>query len=285
MSRCRYDPGMALTTAERCRLCGGAAFPFGSARLLASLEVSYHRCEACGFVQTEEPYWLEQAYEQPISKIDLGIVSRNIALGDMASTVISMLLDSRGRFLDWGGGYGILVRLMRDRGYDFYWRDPFCDNLFAQGFEWTDGTRAELVTAFEVLEHLPRPVDDVARMADVTDNLLVSTLLLPEPAPAPADWWYYAPETGQHVSFYSRRSLTVLAAQLGMFTASNRGRSLHLFTRSRKAARAFPLVASRHGVRLRRLLPYRRSLLDADFSRLSGAGGRITDQERQSEGA
>jgi hypothetical protein len=254
-----------LTRVERCRVCGEDVSPFGSARVLASLEVSYYRCQACGFVQTEEPYWLERAYEQPIGKTDVGIISRNITLADLASAAISILFDSGGRFLDWGGGYGILVRLMRDRGFDFYWRDPFCDNLLAQGFEWTDETRAELVTAFEVLEHLPRPVDDVVRMAQIADNLLVSTLLLPEPAPAPGDWWYYALEGGQHVSFYSRRSLTVLAGQLGMFAASNRGGSVHLFTRSRKAARAFPLVASRLGVGLRRLLPYRRSLLDADF--------------------
>ena len=274
-----------MTGTERCRLCGEDAFPFGSARILASLEVSYYRCHRCGFVQTEEPYWLERAYEQPISKIDLGIVSRNIALGDTASAVISMLFDSGGRFLDWGGGYGILVRLMRDRGFDFYWRDPFCDNLFAQGFEWADETRAELVTAFEVLEHLPRPADDIARMADIADNLLVSTFLLPEPAPAPGEWWYYALESGQHVSFYSRRSLAVLADQLGMFAASNRGCSVHLFTRSRKAARAFPLVASRHGVRLSRLLPNRRSLLDDDFSRLLHAGGGIPDQVRPNGGS
>lgn len=273
-----------MTRAERCRICGEDALPFGSARILASLEISYYRCHACGFVQTEEPYWLERAYEQPISNIDLGIISRNIALGDTTAAVISMLFDSSGRFLDWGGGYGILVRLMRDRGFDFYWRDPFCDNLFARGFEWADGGRAELVTAFEVLEHLPRPADDVARMAEVADNLLLSTLLLPEPAPPPGGWWYYALESGQHVSFYSRRSLAVLAGQLGMFAASNRGGSVHLFTRSRKAARAFPFVASRHGVRLRRLLPHRKSLLDADFLRLSDAEGRIAHQARPTGG-
>jgi hypothetical protein len=264
--------------AERCRLCGEDALPFGSARILASLEVGYYRCRACGFVQTEEPYWLERAYEQPIAKIDLGIISRNIDLADTTSAVISMLFDSGGRFLDWGAGYGILVRMMRDRGFDFYWRDPFCDNLFAQGFEWNDGTRAELVTSFEVLEHLPRPVNDCARMAEIADNLLVSTLLLPEPAPALGDWWYYALEGGQHVSLYSRRSLTVLADQIGMFAASNRGGSVHLLTRSRRAARAFPLVANRVGVWLRRLWPYRKSLLDADFSRLVGDGEQIPDQ-------
>lgn len=271
-----------MTRAERCRLCGEEASPFGSARILASLAVDYYRCQACGFVQTEEPHWLERAYEQPIANIDLGIISRNIALGATTSAVISTLFDSGGRFLDWGGGYGILVRLMRDRGFDFYWRDPFCENLFAHGFEWAEGGRAELVTAFEVLEHLPRPVEDVAGMAAVSDNLLVSTLVLPDPPPAPGDWWYYALESGQHVSLYSRRSLGVLAGRLGMFAASNRGGSVHLFTRSRKAARAFPLVTSTLGMRLRRLLPERRSLLAADFARISNAAGESPDQVRPS---
>jgi Methyltransferase domain len=187
----------------------------GSAQVLGALEDNSYRCQACGFIQTEQPYWLERAYEQPIGKTDVGIISRNMTLADKASAVISMLFDSRGRFLDWGGGYGILVRLMRDRGFDFYWRDPFCENLSARGFEWIEGSRAEGVTAFEVLEHLLRPVDDVARMAEVSDNLLVSTQVLPEPTPAPGDWWYYALEGGQHVSLYSHRSLAVMAGQLG----------------------------------------------------------------------
>ena len=266
-----------MEIAERCRVCSEESVPFGSARVLGSLEVTYHRCQACGFIQTEEPYWLERAYEQPIGEADVGIISRNIALADSASAVISTLFASGGRFLDWGGGYGILVRLMRDRGFDFYWRDPFCENLFARGFEQDDSTPAELVTAFEVLEHLPRPAEALAEMAEISDNVLASTLLLPEPAPALGEWWYYALEGGQHVSLYSRRSLRVLSEQLGMFVASNRGRSLHLLTRSRKAARAFPLVANRFVVGLRGVVPYRRSLLDADFSRFSDAAETIPD--------
>jgi hypothetical protein len=262
----------------RCRVCSEESVPFGSARVLGTLDVRYFRCEACGFIQTEEPYWLERAYEQPIGVADLGIISRNIGLADTASAVISILFDSGGRFLDWGGGYGILVRLMRDRGFDFYWRDPFCENLFARGFEQTGATPAELVTAFEVLEHLPRPAEALAQMAEVSDNVLASTLLLPEPAPALGKWWYYALEGGQHVSLYSRRSLGLLAEQLGMFVGSNRGRSLHLLTRTRKAAQAFPFVANRLVVRLRRLAPYRTSLLDADVSRLSDTAETTQDQ-------
>jgi Methyltransferase domain len=257
---------------EACRVCGGEAGAFGTASVLRSVEVAYFRCEACGFVQTEEPHWLQRAYEEPIADTDVGILSRNIALADKTAAVISLLCNPDSRFLDWGGGYGILVRLMRDRGFDFYWRDLFCENLFARGFEQAENlTRVELLTAFEVLEHLPRPVDDLAAMSGISDNLLVSTQLLPDPAPAPGEWWYYALEAGQHVSLYSRRALAVLAEQQGMFVASNSGESLHLFTRSRRATRAFPFVVSRPAVWVRGLLPRHRSLLESDYERASGS--------------
>ncbi len=38
-------------------------------------------------------------------------------------------------FLDYAGGYGVFTRLMRDIGFDFYWHDPYTQNLFANGFE------------------------------------------------------------------------------------------------------------------------------------------------------
>jgi hypothetical protein len=42
------------------------------------------------------------------------------------------------------------------------------------------------------------------------------------------DWWYFV-ENGQHVAFYTRASLAVLAVHFGYRLASN-GRDLHLFS-------------------------------------------------------
>jgi hypothetical protein len=45
------------------------------------------------------------------------------------------MFDANNRFIDYGGGYGLFVRLMRDAGFDYYWFDKFCDNVLSKGFE------------------------------------------------------------------------------------------------------------------------------------------------------
>ena len=72
---------------------------------------AYFSCERCGFVQTEEPYWLEEAYAEPINRSDVGLVLRNQRLVQITKLLITKLLitaffDPKGRFVDHGGGYG-----------------------------------------------------------------------------------------------------------------------------------------------------------------------------------
>jgi len=52
------------------------------------------------------------------------------------------------------------------------------------------GRRYELVSAFEVFEHLVNPLEEIERMLRLSDSILFSTLLVPTPAPGLADWWY-----------------------------------------------------------------------------------------------
>ena len=47
----------------------------------------------------------------------------------------TVFFKSNGSIVDYGGGYGLLVRLMRNSGFDFYRYDPYCANFFAKGFE------------------------------------------------------------------------------------------------------------------------------------------------------
>ena len=35
------------------------------------------KCPKCGYVQTETPYWLEQAYVHAINRSDTGLLRRN----------------------------------------------------------------------------------------------------------------------------------------------------------------------------------------------------------------
>lgn len=194
---------------DRCKICGDVRLRFGDAVLMGHRPVVYYRCGSCGFVQTEAPDWLDEAYSDVIHETDIGHVSRNLSLARATVSVITAGFNADSRFLDFGGGYGMLVRLLRDRGLDFYRDDPYCDNLFARGFDRTgtsdDGY--ELVTAFEVAEHLPDPIEGFAAMFRRSDSVLFSTELLPDPPPAPGAWWYYSLESGQHVSLYTPRAL------------------------------------------------------------------------------
>jgi hypothetical protein len=227
-------------------------------------------------VQTEHPVWLEAAYSSAITRSDLGLVNRNLTLATTSRAVIKSFFLQDGRFLDYGGGYGLFVRLMRDCGFDFFRYDKYCLNLFASGFDAPLPLAGsyELVTAFEVFEHLVDPLATIDEMLSCSDNILFTTLLVPDPPPKPGQWWYYGLEHGQHVMFYTLKALEFLAQRHGLFLHS-KNRELHLLTRKRISPALFKLVASRRLGWLGRL-GSRRSLLDVDYATVVGSGGGPT---------
>ena len=216
---------------SQCPICDMEMRAAFSSQILRKYEVAYHRCDQCGFLRTEEPYWLNEAYSDAIVVEDTGLMQRNIIMAARLASVLYFMLEGRGRYLDIAGGYGVLVRLMRDLGLDFYWSDKYSENLMARGFE-LEKTSAPFaaITAFEVLEHVHDPVAFVSENLKTfgTRNLIFSTLLYEGAGPPPRDWWYYAFDAGQHISFYQERTLSRLAGRLGLhFCSAHR---MHLFS-------------------------------------------------------
>ena len=189
--------------------------PAFSATILGRHEVKYYYCGECGLLNTEKPYWLEEAYQEAIADTDTGLVSRNIANSAWLGAILESLAIDKGKFLDVAGGYGMLARLMRDRGFDCYTTDKYCPNLFAKTFEPGPGFVADALFAFEALEHMEDPfrfLEDLFA-AYGCNTIVFSTLIFDGPAPS-KDWWYYSFETGQHISFYQRRTLAFMAERL-----------------------------------------------------------------------
>jgi len=216
---------------DKCSVCNGQRDFSFQETVLNKYHVSYCYCATCGLLQTEEPYWLDESYNNPIAITDTGLVQRNLNLARKLASALYFGLNIRGKCLDIAGGYGLLVRLMRDYGFDFYWQDKYCPNIMAKGFEVTESENDfESITAFEVMEHILDPVVFVKEAMETysTRTLIFSTQVYDEGPPPARDWWYYSFETGQHISFYTNKTLNCIADKLGLNFFSAGG--LHFFT-------------------------------------------------------
>lgn len=192
--------------------------------------VAYYECDACGYIQTQAPFWLDEAYASPINLTDTGILGRNRDCMERVLITLWLLKAKGGRVVDLAGGFGILVRMLRDAGVDARWSDKYAENLVAKGFE-DDGGRSVLATSFESFEHFIDPMSEMSAMLARADSLLISTQLAPLPSPDSNAWWYYGLEHGQHIGFFRRKTLNYMASRLGVKVVSD-GASFHLFTRS-----------------------------------------------------
>jgi hypothetical protein len=213
-----------------CKVCGAERKKIFSKIILGKYDVSYFECPECGFVQTEKPYWLKESYSSVITSTDVGMIKRNIMFSDIVERVIYGSFDEHGKFLDFAGGYGMFTRIMRDKGFDFYHEDKYCENLFANNFSVNDLAKEErrfdLVTAFEMIEHADYPFRELEYIFSISDDFLFSTELIPRRDFE--NWWYLGTEHGQHISFYTPKSLEIIAKKYGKYYYPHG--NLHLFS-------------------------------------------------------
>lgn len=202
----------------KCKICNSYSNCAFTIQVLKKYDAKYFKCNNCGYLFVENPFWLDEAYQDSINISDTGLIDRNISFSKILAVLIYFNFNSGGKFLDYAGGYGIFTRLMRDIGFDFYWQDIYTQNLLAKGFEAdvNHDIKYELITAFEVFEHLVDPKEEITRMLQQSDTIVFSTELLPNDMPEPGKWWYYGFEHGQHISFYSKTTFKWLADYFGL---------------------------------------------------------------------
>jgi SAM-dependent methyltransferase len=212
-----------------CRLCGGAlAYRWTCPVMEGRYSADYYECLACQALQVPRPFWLDEAYRSehlPLAyNPDGGRFARNFcAYACFVALARAELVAPGAPVLDFGGGYGLLARMLRSGGYQAWQYDPHVATPFLAS-EWTlpDLARLppysfDLVFALEVAEHLTEPhavLGELARVVKPEGTLLLSTSIY-EPGLHDSRWPYLATTWGQHVTFWSRRALLSTAGRFG----------------------------------------------------------------------
>lgn len=258
-----------MVTTETCRACGSSIARNSFQGRLRDLEINFYECTQCSYVQTQQPTWLDEAYAEPINASDTGILTRQQSNLKLVVATLALLGSRKGRVVDCAGGYGILVRMLRDVGVDAYWSDPYAANLVAKGFEYRGGS-TKLVTAFEAFEHFINPSQELERLCAIAPNILLTTTRIPSPTPLPSDWWYYGLEHGQHVGFFRADTLRYLAKRHGLNLLTD-GHSNHLLSRRKLSGKLWFLFQRFAKLNLGLLTQGLRSKTLADHTMIVGS--------------
>jgi hypothetical protein len=215
-----------LNSTIPCRLCGANSTEKFRLAGFQGRDIIYFECLECGSLQTQEPTWLSDAYRcSNLSELDVGAAQR--VLINHAFVLLASKICRLRTILDFGGGDGLLCRLLRDRGLDAETMDDHATPTYARRFEG-DMTRSyDLITAFEVFEHLPQPSVLLGRLFQTTPRIIIASTEIY--SGQDVSWWYLAPRQGQHIFFYSRCGFRLLATRYGYFYYEMGG--WHVFTR------------------------------------------------------
>ena len=95
-----------------CRICDSETVFTHTALHLGKYPARYHKCTFCEYWFVVSPHWLPEAYTRAISKLDTGILERNLRVSHTLEHLLPNIAPN-GNFVDWAGGLGILTRLMR----------------------------------------------------------------------------------------------------------------------------------------------------------------------------
>ena len=190
-----------------CRLCSGLLANKFSKKILDKYDVNFYECEECKSLQTEKPYWLEEAYADWLTKFDTGVYAR-VSKTFLVSFVICKLFKLK-NVLDYGGGDGLFCRIMRDYHFNCFSYDKFSKNIYSKEFLNQNFITPDLLTSYEAAEHFSQPMDEFKKIFALKPKIFLMTTGIYQNHDQ--NWDYLEADTGQHIFFYSKESLEFIA--------------------------------------------------------------------------
>lgn len=197
----------------KCRLCDGESKWVFSKTLFENLIVGFYQCEKCQSLETENPYWLDRSYADTTLIPDIRTLQRVMRMKSLVYYLFIILrMSNSDAILDWGGGNGMLVRLLRNMGVDSYLLDAYVKNYYAVGYEHKDGRKYKMITAFQVLEHFNEPAKELNDILKLEPQyFLITTGLYTSQGPN----WEYLNAYGRHIFIYSDKARRYIAHRHG----------------------------------------------------------------------
>jgi hypothetical protein len=220
---------METVEKSECKICQGSAESLFEVQILRKYQEMLYRCGCCNCAFFAEPAWLDEAYSKVISDLDTGLLERSVDISNVLTPFLFFSKFRRETVLDFGGGIGVLARMMRDRGFRTSSHDPLAESVFSIPTE--QNVHSRVTTMIEVLEHLTDPLGTLQNLSSQSSLFFISTLAVPPEGIAP-DWWYLLPDTGQHIFFPSSKTFEIIAKQLGWQYFGN-GKNLHVLSADR----------------------------------------------------
>jgi SAM-dependent methyltransferase len=193
---------------------------------LSGVPCYYTLCGGCGFCFAPEfAAWTPEQFEEKIYNDEYVLVDPEyieIRPRANAASLVSIFGDRAHaiRHLDYGGGNGLLSSLLRESRWQSVSYDPFADKTVSID----QLGKFDLITAFEVFEHVPDPqrvMSDFGSLIAPDGMVMFSTLLSDGNIHRNQriNWWYASPRNG-HISLFSKSSLAALARNNGVNYAS-----------------------------------------------------------------
>ncbi len=199
-------PLRAITLEEnKCRICHFDTTFLFEKLIRKKYQGRYFLCKNCGSLQLKDPVWLEETYSEKATFSDLD-PGRTIRI-ELVAKEIKLLkkqlhIKRKLSILDYGAGEGILKKISLDNVTNF---DPYFNY---SSLEEIKKNKYDLIVCIEVLEHLENVSEFFNLIKDLADKdtmILCSTELINKDKIDPS-WWYFTPDIGAHITFWSEKS-------------------------------------------------------------------------------
>jgi hypothetical protein len=217
-----------------CKICGSSTSVLGVKDFNRSCEeekgkevfsplghaIYYHQCSNCQFIFTvdlddwSKQDFIDNIYNNDYLKIDPDYGSKRAL--ECVQFIQPMLGGDRTiSILDYGAGTNVFSKELKKQGYNAIGWDP----MWLTEPKINKAQKFDVVTAFEVLEHTPTPLETADELLSFVEpesgQVIISTLVNDIIGQAGINYWYISPRNG-HVCMHSVKSLSLMFDKLGM---------------------------------------------------------------------